>query len=126
MPKKVTATSFIGGGNLVVYKDSKNKDLAWKFVQYLTDPKTSSPGTRTSPTCPLSRRLDRPGAGERQECRPLRPAAQGHQGAARDLDLERAGDRAQRHPREDDHRHDHTAGRCRRNAGGAVKIGTGK
>ena len=40
MPKKVTATSFIGGGNMVVYKDSKNKDLAWKFVQYLTDPKT--------------------------------------------------------------------------------------
>jgi multiple sugar transport system substrate-binding protein len=40
MPKKVSATSFIGGGNMVVYKDSKNKDLAWKFVQYLTDPKT--------------------------------------------------------------------------------------
>jgi multiple sugar transport system substrate-binding protein len=40
MPKKVTATSFLGGSNLVVYKDSKNKDLAWKFVQYLTDPKT--------------------------------------------------------------------------------------
>jgi multiple sugar transport system substrate-binding protein len=40
MPKKVSATSFLGGGNLVVYKDSKNKDLAWKFVQYLTDPAT--------------------------------------------------------------------------------------
>jgi multiple sugar transport system substrate-binding protein len=40
MPKKATATSFVGGSNLVVYKDSKNKDLAWKFVQYLTDPKT--------------------------------------------------------------------------------------
>lgn len=40
MPKKVTSTSFLGGSNLVVYKDSKNKDLAWKFVQYLTDPKT--------------------------------------------------------------------------------------
>jgi multiple sugar transport system substrate-binding protein len=40
MPTKVTATSFVGGGNLVVYKDSKNKDLAWKFVQYLSDPKT--------------------------------------------------------------------------------------
>jgi multiple sugar transport system substrate-binding protein len=40
MPKKVTATSFLGGGNLVVYKDSKNKDLAWKFVEYLSDPKT--------------------------------------------------------------------------------------
>jgi multiple sugar transport system substrate-binding protein len=30
----------VGGSNLVVYKDSKNKELAWKFVQYLTDPKT--------------------------------------------------------------------------------------
>ena len=40
MPMKVTATSFVGGSNLVVYKDSKNKDLAWKFVQYLSDPKT--------------------------------------------------------------------------------------
>ena len=25
---------------MVVYKDSKNKDLAWAFVNYLTDPKT--------------------------------------------------------------------------------------
>jgi len=40
MPKKVSATSLVGGSNLVVYKDSKNKDAAWKFVQYLTDPKT--------------------------------------------------------------------------------------
>jgi multiple sugar transport system substrate-binding protein len=40
MPKKQSATSFVGGSNLVVYKDSKNKDAAWKFVQYLTDPKT--------------------------------------------------------------------------------------
>jgi multiple sugar transport system substrate-binding protein len=40
IPKKVSSTSFVGGGNLVVYKDSKNKDLAWKFVQYLTDAKT--------------------------------------------------------------------------------------
>jgi multiple sugar transport system substrate-binding protein len=40
IPMKVTATSWVGGSNLVVYKDSKNKDLAWKFVQYLSDPKT--------------------------------------------------------------------------------------
>jgi multiple sugar transport system substrate-binding protein len=40
MPKKSSATSFVGGSNLVVYKDSKNKDLAWKFVEYLSDPKT--------------------------------------------------------------------------------------
>ena len=40
MPKKVSSTSFLGGSNLVVYKESKNKDLAWAFVQYLSDPKT--------------------------------------------------------------------------------------
>jgi multiple sugar transport system substrate-binding protein len=40
MPKKESSTSFLGGSNLVVYKDSANKDLAWAFVQYLTDPKT--------------------------------------------------------------------------------------
>jgi multiple sugar transport system substrate-binding protein len=40
IPKKVSSTSFVGGSNLVVYKDSKNPDLAWKFVQYLSDPAT--------------------------------------------------------------------------------------
>lgn len=40
MPKKVSATSFVGGSNLVVFKESKNKDAAWAFVQYLSDPAT--------------------------------------------------------------------------------------
>jgi multiple sugar transport system substrate-binding protein len=40
MPKKVSSTSFLGGSNIVVYKNSPNKDLAWAFVQYLADPKT--------------------------------------------------------------------------------------
>ena len=40
IPKKASSTSWVGGGNLVVYKDSKNKDLAWKFVQFMTDPAT--------------------------------------------------------------------------------------
>lgn len=40
MPKKASSTSFLGGSNLVVYKNSPNKDLAWAFVQYLTDAKT--------------------------------------------------------------------------------------
>jgi multiple sugar transport system substrate-binding protein len=39
MPKKTSATSFVGGANMVVYKDSKNKDAAWAFVQFVTDPK---------------------------------------------------------------------------------------
>jgi multiple sugar transport system substrate-binding protein len=36
MPKETAATSFTGGGDLVVFKDSKNRDAAWKFVDYLT------------------------------------------------------------------------------------------
>ncbi|MBA3779639.1 MAG: sugar ABC transporter substrate-binding protein [Chloroflexi bacterium] len=33
-------TSFVGGGNFVVYADSENKDLAWNFVDWLTRPET--------------------------------------------------------------------------------------
>lgn len=42
MPKQVTATSFVGGGDLVVFEDSENRDGAWKFVQYLSDPEVQS------------------------------------------------------------------------------------
>lgn len=40
MPAGASSTSFLGGANLVVYKESENKDLAWAFVQYLSDPAT--------------------------------------------------------------------------------------
>ncbi len=36
MPKEESGTSFTGGGDLVVFKDSKNRDTAWKFVDFLT------------------------------------------------------------------------------------------
>jgi multiple sugar transport system substrate-binding protein len=36
MPTEESGTSFTGGGDLVVFKDSKNRDTAWKFVEYLT------------------------------------------------------------------------------------------
>ena len=36
MPKESAGTSFTGGGDLVVFKDSKNRDTAWKFVEFLT------------------------------------------------------------------------------------------
>jgi multiple sugar transport system substrate-binding protein len=39
MPKQKTATSFVGGSDLAVFKKSKNRDSAWKFVQWLSDPK---------------------------------------------------------------------------------------
>jgi multiple sugar transport system substrate-binding protein len=38
MPKEMAGTSFVGGGDLAVFKDAKNRDAAWKFVQYLTKP----------------------------------------------------------------------------------------
>jgi multiple sugar transport system substrate-binding protein len=40
MPKEKTATSFVGGSDIAVFKNSKNRDSAWKFVQWLSDPKT--------------------------------------------------------------------------------------
>jgi multiple sugar transport system substrate-binding protein len=42
MPKKVSATSFVGGSNVVVFKESKNKDAAWAFVKFLSEPATQA------------------------------------------------------------------------------------
>jgi len=38
MPEQESATSFIGGSDLVVFKNGDNKDAAWKFVEYLSTP----------------------------------------------------------------------------------------
>ena len=40
LPGKDSApgTSFTGGGDLAVFSDSDNKDAAWKFVQWLSEP----------------------------------------------------------------------------------------
>jgi len=42
IPKKDSSTSFVGGSNMVVFKDSKNKDAAWAFLQFLSDPATQA------------------------------------------------------------------------------------
>ncbi|MFG1603468.1 sugar ABC transporter substrate-binding protein [Actinoplanes sp. NPDC049265] len=42
MPKQKSATSFIGGSNLAVFKDAKNRDGAWKFLQWLARPEVQS------------------------------------------------------------------------------------
>jgi multiple sugar transport system substrate-binding protein len=52
MTKKVTATSFLGGSNVVVFKNSKNKDAAWAFVRFLSDPKTQALWYTTSSDLP--------------------------------------------------------------------------
>ncbi len=40
MPKKEQSASFVGGSNLGVFTSSKNRDSAWKLVQFLTEPAT--------------------------------------------------------------------------------------
>lgn len=35
-PKQQSSTSFVGGSDLVVFKNSKNRDAAWKLVQFLS------------------------------------------------------------------------------------------
>lgn len=40
LPKQKTATSFVGGSDFVVFKNSANRDSAWKFVQWLVEEKT--------------------------------------------------------------------------------------
>jgi multiple sugar transport system substrate-binding protein len=38
MPRQKSGTSFIGGADLAVFKDAKNRDAAWKFVSWLSRP----------------------------------------------------------------------------------------
>lgn len=40
MPGKVKRTSFVGGCNLVMFKGSKNKELAWKFMEFMSRTET--------------------------------------------------------------------------------------
>ncbi len=51
-PKKKTRTSFVGGCNLVVFKDSRNKDAAWRFVEFMSDPRTQLEWFRVSGCLP--------------------------------------------------------------------------
>ena len=36
VPENKSATSFVGGSNLAVFKDSENRDTAWKLVKWLS------------------------------------------------------------------------------------------
>jgi multiple sugar transport system substrate-binding protein len=55
MPKKASGTSFVGGANLVVYKNSQNKDAAWAFVKFLSDPKTQALWYTTATVLPAAK-----------------------------------------------------------------------
>lgn len=53
VPKNKTATSFVGGSNLVVFKNSKNQDSAWKFIQWLSQPEVQIKWRTASGDLPL-------------------------------------------------------------------------
>ena len=40
-PEGKTPVGTYGGWNLVIYKDSPNKEAAWKFIEFMTDPKVN-------------------------------------------------------------------------------------
>ena len=40
IPAKTKSSSFVGGSDLVVFKKSTQRDTAWKFIQWLSEPKT--------------------------------------------------------------------------------------
>ncbi|MEO5608764.1 MAG: sugar ABC transporter substrate-binding protein [Ornithinibacter sp.] len=40
IPADVKSSSFVGGSNLVVFKNTKNRDSSWKLVNWLSEPKT--------------------------------------------------------------------------------------
>jgi multiple sugar transport system substrate-binding protein len=52
MPGKASATSFVGGSDLAVFKDAKNRAGAWKFVQYLSRPDVQVKWYQTSADLP--------------------------------------------------------------------------
>ncbi len=52
MPVKKTSSSFVGGSNLVVFKETRNRDSAWKFVNWLADPRTQVKWYRQSTDLP--------------------------------------------------------------------------
>lgn len=39
LPGKKTHTSFVGGSNLVIFKESKKKELAFRFLEFMSDPR---------------------------------------------------------------------------------------
>jgi multiple sugar transport system substrate-binding protein len=42
VPKDQSSTSFVGGAELAVFKNSSNRDAAWKFVEYMVQPSTQA------------------------------------------------------------------------------------
>lgn len=55
LPYKVTRTNTLGGAGFVMYSKSKNKDAAWKFMQFLCGPKGQSIFAKSGDAVPAMR-----------------------------------------------------------------------
>ena len=82
-PTEKTGTSFVGGTNMTVFKQSKNRDAGWKFIDFRRGPRPRRRGTRRPAIC---RPTSRPGTLPRSARTPtavgLRRPARGRQVAA--------------------------------------------
>jgi len=54
IPMDKSSTSFVGGGDLVVFKKSHNQDAAWKFIQWMLKPDTQIKWQQTLGDLPAS------------------------------------------------------------------------
>lgn len=52
IPVKKTSSSFVGGSNFVVFKNSQNRDSSWKFVRWLADPTVQAQWYKSSSDLP--------------------------------------------------------------------------
>jgi multiple sugar transport system substrate-binding protein len=55
MPGRQAATSFVGGGNLAVFKDARHRTGAWRFVEWLSRPDIQVKWYRASSDLPAVR-----------------------------------------------------------------------
>ncbi|MGW0805980.1 sugar ABC transporter substrate-binding protein [Nonomuraea sp. NPDC002799] len=48
----VSATSFVGGADMAVFKKAKNRDAAWTFIQWLSEPRVQAKWYTTAKSLP--------------------------------------------------------------------------
>lgn len=51
-PAKKTRTTFVGGCNFVIFRDSKNKEAAWRFIEFMSDHQTQLDWFKVSGSLP--------------------------------------------------------------------------
>ena len=56
LPSRVRRASFMGGANLVMFRGSKQKELAWKFMEFMTSPEMQAKWYTVSGDLPPGRK----------------------------------------------------------------------